>query len=135
VAGKVGVAQTPHGSAGAPGVNGSMALCVSSGSKNQKAAWTYITYLTSAAVQNKYAKSSLPCWSASYSDQQVVATSPQIVPVAKKSLAELIARPQVPRYNEISQVLQTEVQKALLGSKTPQQALTDAASQARSLVA
>jgi multiple sugar transport system substrate-binding protein len=54
--------------------------------------------------------------------------------VAKKELANLIARPQVPKYNEISQVLQTEVQKALLGSKTPQQALTDAASQARSLI-
>jgi multiple sugar transport system substrate-binding protein len=40
----------------------------------------------------------------------------------------------VPKYNEISQVLQTEVQKALLGSKTPQQALTDAAGQARSLI-
>jgi multiple sugar transport system substrate-binding protein len=134
VAGKVGVTTTPTGPAGGPGVNGSMALCVSSGSKNQKAAWTYVTYLTSADVQNKYAKSSLPCWSKSYDDAQVLATSPQMVPVAKKELANLIARPQVPKYNEISQVLQTEVQKALLGSKTPQQALTDAANQARSLI-
>jgi multiple sugar transport system substrate-binding protein len=134
VVGKVGVASTPSGPAGRPGVNGSMALCVSSGSKNQQAAWSYVTYLTSAPVQNKYAKSSLPCWSASYDDAQVVATAPQMVPVAKKSLASLIARPQIPRYNEISQVLQTEVQKALLGSKTPKQALTDAATQARSLV-
>ena len=134
VAGKVGVTTTPSGPAGGPGVNGSMALCVSSGSKNQKAAWTYVTYLTSADVQNKYAKSSLPCWSKSYDDQQVLSTSPQMVPVAKKELANLIARPQVPKYNEISQVLQTEVQKALLGSKTPKQALTDAANQARSLI-
>jgi multiple sugar transport system substrate-binding protein len=134
IAGKVGVTTTPTGPAGGPGVNGSMALCVSSGSKNQKAAWTYVTYLTSAAVQNKYAKSSLPCWSKSYDDTQVLATSPHMVPVAKKELANLIARPQVPKYNEISQVLQTEVQKALLGSKTPKQALTDAANQARSLI-
>jgi multiple sugar transport system substrate-binding protein len=134
VAGKVGVSQTPSASGGSPGVNGSMALCVSSGSKNQKAAWTYITYITSPEVQNKYAKSSLPCWSKSYDDQQVLATSPQMVPVAKKALGSLIARPQVPRYNEISQVLQTEVQKALLGSKTPKQALADAANQARSLL-
>src|SRR5258706_5179132 len=134
ISGKVGVMQTPSGTAANPGVNGSMALCVSSGSKNQKAAFTYVTYLTSAAVQNKYAKSSLPCWAASYDDAQVLATSPQMVPVAKKALGSLIARPQVPRYNEISQVLQTEVQKALLGSKSPKQALTDAASQARSLL-
>jgi multiple sugar transport system substrate-binding protein len=134
VAGKVGVAPTPSGSTGGPGVNGSMALCVTTGSKNQKAAWSYITYLTSPAVQNKYATSSLPCWKASYDDPQVVSTSPQMVPVAKKGLNNLIERPQVPRYTEISLILQTEVQKALLGSKSPKQALTDAATQAKSLL-
>jgi multiple sugar transport system substrate-binding protein len=135
IAGKVGVAPTPSGPSGGPGVNGSMALCVASGSKNQKAAWTYISYLTSAAVQNKYAKSSLPCWKASYDDSQVLATSPQMVPVAKKELNNLIERPQVPRYTEISLILQTELQKALLGTKKPAQALADAASQAKSLLA
>ena len=134
IAGKVGVVPTPSGPAGNPGVNGSMALSVSSGSKKQKAAWTYISYITSAEVQNKYAKSSLPCWSKSYDDAQVVATLPQVVPVAKQQLANLIARPQVPRYNEISQVLQAELQNALLGRKTPQKALDDAANAAKSLV-
>jgi multiple sugar transport system substrate-binding protein len=134
VPGAVAVQPTPSGSAGAPGVNGSMALCVSSGSKNQQAAWTYISYLTSKDVQDKYAKSSLPCWSASYDDPQVLATSPKVVPAAKKQLGNLISRPEVPRYNEISQILQVEVQNALLGKKTPQQALTDAAGQAKSLL-
>jgi multiple sugar transport system substrate-binding protein len=134
VAGKVAAAPTPTGSSGGPGVNGSMALCVGSGSKNQKAAWSYITYLTSAAVQNKYAKSSLPCWKASYDDSQVLSVSPQMVPVAKKGLNSLIERPQVPRYNEISQILQAELQKALLGQKSPKQALGDAASQAKGLL-
>jgi len=129
------VQQTPKGSAGAPGCNGSMALCVTSGSKNQKAAWSYVSYLTSADTQNKYAKNSLPCWSASYDDAKVVETNPKVVPVAKKALAELIERPQVPRYNEISQVLQAELQNALLGKKTPKQALDDAANQSKSLVA
>jgi multiple sugar transport system substrate-binding protein len=135
VVGKFGVQPTPTGSSAAPGVNGSMALCVSSGSKHQQAAWSYISYLTSKDVQNKYAKSSLPCWAASYEDSQVVSTAPQMVPVAKKQLANLISRPQVPRYNEISQVLQVEVQNALLGKKTPAQALADAVGQAKSLIA
>ena len=112
-----------------------MALSVTSGSKNQQAAWTYITYLTSAEVQNKYAKSSLPIWAKSYDDSQVLSTSPQMVPAAKKELANLISRPQVPRYNEISSLLQAELQNALLGKKTPEQALADAASQAKTLVA
>ena len=135
IAGKVAVTPTPAGSAGAPGCNGSMALSVTSGSKNQKAAWTYVTYMTSQTVQNKYAKSSLPCWAASYEDSGVVATAPQMVPAAKKALASLIARPQVPRYNEISLILQAELQNALLNKKTPQKALDDAAGQARSLLA
>ncbi len=134
IAGNVGVMPTPTGSAGGPGCNGSMALCVASGSKNQQAAWQYISYLTSKDVQNKYAKSSLPCWAASYDDNQVVQTSPQMVPVAKKELANLISRPQVPRYNEISQILQVELQNALLGKKPPAKALSDAAAQAKSLI-
>lgn len=134
VAGKVGVAATPSGSASGPGVNGSMALSVSSGSKNQKAAWTYISYITSADVQARYAKSSLPCWTKSYDDSAVVSALPQVVPVAKKQLADLIARPQVPRYNEISQILQAEVQNALLGRKPVKKALDDAAEQARPLL-
>jgi multiple sugar transport system substrate-binding protein len=135
IAGKVAVAPTPTGSAGGPGVNGSMALCVTSGSKNQKAAWSYISYLTSKDVQNNYAKLSLPCWKDSYDDAKVIETNPKMVPVAKKELANLIERPQVPRYNEISQVLQAELQNALLGRKSPKQALDDAAGQAKSLVA
>ncbi|WP_319459576.1 extracellular solute-binding protein [Micromonospora sp. RTP1Z1] len=134
IAGKVGVAATPAGSAGGPGVNGSMALSVSSGSKNQKAAWTYISYITSADVQAKYAKSSLPCWTKSYDEAAVVSALPQVVPVARKQLAALIARPQVPRYNEISQILQVEVQNALLGRKPAKKALDDAAEQARTLL-
>lgn len=135
ISGKVAVAPTPTGPAGGPGCNGSMALCVTSGSKNQKAAWKYISYLTSADVQNNYAKLSLPCWKASYDDPKVIDTSPKMVPVAKKELANLIERPQVPRYNEISQVLQAELQNALLGKKSPKQALDDAANQSKSLLA
>jgi multiple sugar transport system substrate-binding protein len=135
VAGKVAVLPTPSGPSGGPGVNGSMALSVTSGSRNQKAAWRYVSYLTSAEVQNKYAKNSLPCWAASYDDPKVIETNPKVVPVAKKQLASLIERPQVPRYNEISQLLQAEIQSALLGRKSPRQALDDAAAQAKPLVA
>ncbi len=134
IAGKVGVVPTPSGSAGSPGVNGSMALCITSGSKNQAAAFEFISYLTSPEVQNKYATSSLPCWKASYDDSEVLATNPAMVPVAKIGLNSLIERPQVPRYTEISLLLQTELQKALLGQKSPADALADAASQAKELL-
>jgi multiple sugar transport system substrate-binding protein len=64
----------------------------------------------------------------------VVKTSPAVVPQAKKQLGDLILRPQVKSYNPISQVLQTEIQKALLGQKPASQALMDAADQAAPLL-
>lgn len=135
VAGDVGVMQTPAGpSRKRPGVNGSMALCVSGGSQNQKAAWTYITYLTSAAVQNDYATSSLPCWKSSYDDPKVIKANPEVVPAAKKQLADMIARPQVPRYNEMSQVLQSQLQRCLAQGEDPATVLNAAAEQSKRIL-
>jgi multiple sugar transport system substrate-binding protein len=134
VGNQVAVLQTPQGTAGRPGVNGSMALAASAGSKNQAAAWKYITYLTSQPVQNKYALSSLPVWTSSYDDPQVVKTNPAVVPQAKKQLGDLILRPQVTSYNAMSQALQAEIQNALLGKKSPQKAMDDAAAKASSML-
>lgn len=134
VAGDVAVLQTPQGTAGRPGVNGSMALAVSANSKNQSAAWKYVTHLTSQPVQNKYAVSSLPVWKSSYDDPAVVKTNPAVVPQAKKQLGDMLLRPQVQSYNAVSQVLQAEVQNALLGKKSPQKAMDDAANKTSSLL-
>ena len=134
VGGQVKILQTPSGPVGRPGVNGSMALSVSAGSKNQAAAWKYVAFLTSRAVQEQHALSSLPVWKSSYDNPAVVKTNPAVVPQAKKQLGDLILRPQVKSYNAISQVLQTEIQKALLGQKSAQQALNDAADQTAKLL-
>ena len=134
VAGDVAVLQTPQGTTGRPGVNGSMALSVSAGSKNQAAAWKYVTYLTSQPVQNKYALSSLPVWESSYDDPAVIKTNPAVVPQARKQLGDMLLRPQVQSYNAVSQVLQAEVQNALLGKKSAQAAMDDAADKTASLL-
>lgn len=128
VVGKVGILQTPAGPGGSrPGVNGSMALAVAAGSKNQDAAWKLIESMTSREQQQQYAKSSLPIWKDSYEDPAVVDVAPETVAVAKSQLNDMILRPQVPSYNAVSQAMQTEIQQALLGRKSPQQALDDAA--------
>ena len=85
VGGHVKVLQTPAGPSGRPGVNGSMALAVSGQSKNQEAAWKYITYLTSQPVQEKFALSSLPVWKASYDNPAVVKTNPAVVPPGQEA--------------------------------------------------
>ena len=132
VAGQIEIAHTPRGPAGAPGVNGSMGIAVSNGSQNQDEAWKFIKFMTSQKVQNQYAKLSLPIWKSSYEEEKVVEALPQVVPVAKEQLNDMILRPIVPQYNEVSQDMQVEIQRALTGDKTPKQALDDAASSVES---
>jgi multiple sugar transport system substrate-binding protein len=127
VAGQIGVAQTPSGTGGAPGCNGSMALCIASGSKHPEEAWKYIEFITSQKIQDQYAKLSLPIWQSSYNEPQVVNTLPDVVAVAKTQLTDMILRPQIPKYNDASQILQAAIQKALTGATDPKQALDDAA--------
>ena len=91
-------------------------------------------YLTSEPVLNNYAKEALPIWKASYSNPAVVATAPQTFAAAGKQLNEMIVRPQVANYNSVSQVIQVELQNALLGKKTAQKAMDDAVSKAAPLM-
>src|SRR5829696_3420783 len=127
VAGQIDIAHTPKGPAGAPGVNGSLGMAISNGSQNQDAAWKYIEFMTSQNIQNQYAKLSLPIWKSSYDQKEVVQALPQVVPVPKEQLNDMILRPVVPQYNEVSHTLQVEIQQALTGDKSPKQALDDAA--------
>jgi multiple sugar transport system substrate-binding protein len=127
VAGQIDIAHTPKGPAGAPGVNGSMGIAISNGSQNQDAAWKYIQFMTSQKIQNQYAKLSLPIWKSSYDQEEVVQALPQVVPVAKEQLNDMILRPVVTNYNDVSHTLQVEIQQALTGEKSPKQALDDAA--------
>ena len=110
VAGQIDIAHTPKGPAGAPGVNGSMGIAISNGSQNQDAAWKYIQFMTSQKIQNQYAKLSLPIWKSSYDQEEVVQALPQVVPVAKEQLNDMILRPVVTNYNDVSHTLQVEIQ-------------------------
>ncbi len=135
VVGKISAMQTPAGPSGKrPGVNGAMALSISRGSKNQDAAWKFIESISSEAQLDPYAGDALPIWKASYTKPEVMAKAPKMLPVAATQLNDLILRPQVANYNAISQLIQAELQNALLGRKTPQQALDDAVSASASLM-
>ena len=123
------------GPSGRPGVNGSMALARQrAGSKNQDAAWKYIS--TSPASRSRRSTPSAPC----RSGRARTTTPPWSRPTrrscrsAKKQLGDLILRPQVESYNAISQALQAEIQRALLGDKDPQQALRRRGLKASSLL-
>ena len=124
------ILHTPAGSPGgsAPGCNGGQPVMITSGTSHPNEAWEYIKFITGQPQQNQYVKDSLPIWAASYSDPAVISSAgEQLVSVAKTQLPDMILRPQVTNYNAASQSLQVQIQNALLGKKTPQDALNAAA--------
>jgi multiple sugar transport system substrate-binding protein len=129
VAGKVGVVPAPGvaGKSTVSAVNGSMGLGITTASTHKDEAWKYITFMTSQATQNAYAKLSLPIWTSSYDDPSVTKGQEELVAAAKLGLAAMYARPTTPKYQELSTALQQAIQEALLGQSTPEDALKTAA--------
>lgn len=129
-----GVLPTPSGPSGdRPGVNGAMAYSIGANSRNQDAAWEFISFLTSQGVQDRYVGAGLPNWTSSYSDQALVATNPEIFEVAEAAYDDSVLRPAVPNYSSVSQIIQVELQNALLGTKSAQQAMDDAVTAANEI--
>jgi multiple sugar transport system substrate-binding protein len=135
VAGKVGVAPAPgvEGKTEASAVNGSMGLGITTTSKHPDEAWTYITYMTSKPVQEKYARLSLPIWAASYTEPSVTKGQEPLVAAAQKSLGLMFPRPTTPKYQELSTALQQAIQSTLQKSESPEKALQSAAQSAGGL--
>ncbi|MBY3116968.1 extracellular solute-binding protein [Rhizobium laguerreae] len=129
VAGKVGVVPAPGiaGKSEVSAVNGSMGLGITSASQHPDEAWKYITFMTSQATQNAYAKLSLPIWASSYEDPDVTKGQEELISAAKVGLAAMYPRPTTPKYQELSTALQQAIQEALLGQSSPEDALKSAA--------
>jgi multiple sugar transport system substrate-binding protein len=130
IAGKVGVLPTPSGPDGdRTSVNGSMSLAITKSSEVKSAAWTFIEYLTSRPVQDKYLANSPSNWKSTYTDHASAGGDAAYVDASAAAYESMILRPQVPQYGSVSRVLQRALQEALLGRKTPQQALDAAAAE------
>lgn len=131
VAGKIGIVPAPGTPEGSPqaAINGSMGLSIMRNSDKKDAAWKYISFLTSQETQNKYASLSLPIWKSSYADPNVVKGQEELIKAAGVSVAIMYNRPTKVQYQEISTILQQQIQSALLGLQTPEQAMQDVATQ------
>jgi len=132
VVGQVGIEPAPgvDGISTASGVNGSMGLGITTASQHPDEAWKYIMFMTSQPVQNQYAQLSLPIWASSYDDPAVAKSQEPLVAAAKVGLGVMFPRPFTPKYQQMSQALQVDIQKALLGTSSPEDALKEAAANA-----
>lgn len=129
VAGQVGIAPAlgAEGGAAVSAVNGSMGLGIPANSPHPDEAWAFISYMTQAPVQEKYAKLSLPIWKASYTVAAVTDGQPDLVAAASKAIAVMTPRPLMASYTEVSAILQATVHGILLGQTEIDAGLSDAA--------
>jgi multiple sugar transport system substrate-binding protein len=130
VSGQVKVAPSPgQGTVTTSGTNGGMSLAVTQTTKHPDEALQYALFLASQSSQEMDVANALPMWKASFQDPKVTAQNPTLFAAANIQFAGLVARPVVPYYTKLSNALQDAIQQALLGKKTPEQALNDVAAQ------
>ena len=129
VVGKLGVAELPRGKSGEMGHStlGGWQLFVSKNSTHKAEALQFMKFYASEYAMKLHAlnDSYLPARAALYSDEEILAANP-FFGMIEDILANAVPRPKTPFYAETSSIIQVEVQKALNGSKSVDQALEDA---------
>jgi multiple sugar transport system substrate-binding protein len=109
-----------------------MGLAIMADSEHPEEAWNYIQYLSSQDVQKRYSQNALPIWTPLFSDPELQEMQPEVareqnfIEVSQEQYKYIRNRPIVPFYSETSEIVAREVQAALSGNKTPEQALADA---------
>ena len=127
VKGKTGVVPLPAFAGGKPATCiGGWQVAVSAYSKNKAEAAKFVRWLSSPEVSKKQAvvASHLPVFPEVYTDPEVLAANPwfkDALPVVMSGQS----RPVTPRYNEVSEVIRTNMNAFLAGTKTADAALAD----------
>jgi multiple sugar transport system substrate-binding protein len=116
----------PFEGGGRAAILGGHNIVMSAYSKNQGAALKLLDYMSSTEriTQNAVKYSKAPTLHASYEDPQVKEAMP-FAPELKQAVEQAKARPVSPVYPQISQAIYENVNAALSGSKSPQDALKD----------
>ena len=114
-------------------VIGGFLLAVNKHSENVEAAANFIQCFTSyeSQVQASLIQGKVPTRPAVYDDARIVEDAPGVAALGA-NFVYAFARPSAntgTAYPEISEIMQTEISAALLGEKTPEQALADAEAQ------
>jgi multiple sugar transport system substrate-binding protein len=119
-------------------VIGGFLLAVNAHSEHVDKAAEFIKCFTSyeSQVQASLIQGKVPTRPEVYQDERVVADAPEVAALGA-DFVYAFARPSAQTgtaYPEISEIMQTEITAALLGEKTPQQALADAEAQIQAIM-
>ena len=142
VAGKVGFALSPLGTAGKRGGwSGSHSFSVTEACDNKPAAASLITFLTDYDSEMLEARAgNLPTRTKAFADvveefkKSDTPYMAEMFAVWEKSLADARTPPLVPQWIEVSNVIWPELQAAIVGQKTAQEALDTAAKKATQIM-
>lgn len=130
VHGKVGIVRMVGEKGPAESCVGGVGVSINNFSRHKQAAWEFIKYLTNAQWNKERAIKSglLPAREAVYLDPDVVKANPLFAEVVNGA-KYLSSRPTTvtPNYLQVSDAIQVNLNQALLGMQSPDQALSKAA--------
>lgn len=105
-------------------VSGFEGLAILSNSKVKDAAWEYIQYISSPEVQPE-GFDMMPIWTSIQNSPDMMKKDP-LLNLKSRQIAAVHHRPKVPKYTEISAIMQRYIHKALKGELEPKEALDKA---------
>jgi multiple sugar transport system substrate-binding protein len=135
VVGKFGVVALPGQSGPGSASLGGANLAISAYSQHQRTALDFISYLTDLSNETAMLKNGgfPPVWKQLYSDPGLRRQFPYL-PVLEQAIDSAQPRPVSSDYDQASLVISSAVQAALRMRETPQQALTEMASQLAQII-
>jgi multiple sugar transport system substrate-binding protein len=126
----IGIAKMPAGPAGAKPLAGSWSYSISKYSKNKEAAWLFMQYIASKEAMPAYEKAGgIPPRLSTLQE-----SDNPLFKVVAESLQDAKGLPKVPNYLELEDAISRAIADALLGKKSPQEALDGAQSELEGLV-
>ncbi len=135
IVGKLGTAILPAGSAGTASIDGTDAWTIANTSANPELAMKLIEFYLDPVVQTRQVLDTgwLPIRLSVLEDPEVQEGAPNAAVVLEQAQHPYDSFV-TPDYNEVTQVIGTEIQRALQGEKTAEEALQDASDQVTEIV-
>jgi ABC-type glycerol-3-phosphate transport system substrate-binding protein len=137
VAGRFGVAPMPGGPGGSPtAALGGAQLAVNRNTENPEAAWAVVDFLTRPEQMQERARvvGQFPARVALY-EGNTLAGNLRIPPATARRVIEYaVPRPVTPVYNQLSEILQIHLHRALTRQTTPELALSQAQTEMQNLL-